>query len=69
MVSIEECVRIEECSMSDYIKRTCIDGDTTLNTLLKDKTAIEIKNDKSVERTDGWKKRLYMANTSERWRT
>lgn len=57
MVSIEECVRIEECSMSDYIKRTCTDGDTTLNTFLKDKTALEIKNDKSVERTDGWKEK------------
>jgi len=29
VVSIEECVRIEECSVSDNIKRTGTDGDTT----------------------------------------
>jgi len=33
----------------------CTDGDTTLNTFLKDKTAVKLKNDKLVERADGWK--------------
>jgi len=43
--------------MSDYIIRTCTDGDTIPNTFLKDKTTIELKNDQSVERTDGWKEK------------
>lgn len=41
MMSIEKCVRIVDCTCSDYIKITCMDGDTILNTFVKDKTAAE----------------------------
>jgi len=53
-VSIEECMGIEKCSMSDYIKRTCDGGETTLNASLRNKTAVELKNNKAIERTDRW---------------
>jgi len=55
MVSIEQSVKIEECSMSDYLRRTCIYGDTILNTFLKDKTAVELMRDKVTERNNRWK--------------
>jgi len=41
--------------MSDYLRRTCIYGDTTLNTFLKDKTAVVLMRDKVTERTNRWK--------------
>lgn len=40
--------------MSDYIKRTCDGGETTLNASLRNKTAVELKNNKAIERTDRW---------------
>jgi len=49
----EICHIPSEDALNYPVKRTCTDKDTTLNTFLKDKTAIEIKNDKSVERTNG----------------
>lgn len=37
MVSVEESVRIEECSLSDYIKRTDTNGEPLFGSFVKDK--------------------------------
>ena len=55
MMSIEECVRIEECSLSDYVKKIETNDDSVLDSFIKDKTAVEFKKDSVAERTDGWK--------------
>lgn len=57
MVSIEECVRIEECSLSDYIKRKNMNEDSALDSFVKDKSAAEMKTEKMNERTEGWKEK------------
>ena len=57
MVSIEECVRIEECSLSDYIKRIEGNEDSVLDSFIKDQTAAELKKEKVIKRTDGWKEK------------
>lgn len=57
MVSIEECVRIEECSLSDYIKRTGTNDDSVLDNFVKDKTSVGLKKEKMEERIKGWKEK------------
>jgi hypothetical protein len=57
MVSIEECVRIEECSLSDYVKRTTGNEESVLEGFLKERTAVELKNKKTSERMEGWKEK------------
>ena len=54
IMSIEECVRIEECSLSDYVKKIETNDDSVLDSFIKDKTAVEFKKDSVAERTDGW---------------
>ena len=55
MVSIEECVRLEECSLSDYIKRRRMNEDSVLDSFVKETTARELKKKNMTERKDGWK--------------
>ena len=75
MVSIEECVRIEECSLSDYVKRTTLNEDSVLKSFVKEKTAIEFKKLKEIERIEGWKEKALhgqypnkvQANETDSW--
>ena len=53
MVSIEEFVRVEECSLSDYLKRKNVNGDEVLDSFAKEQTAAEVRKEKTDEQTDG----------------
>ena len=58
MVSVEECVRLEEYSLSDYIKSANINDDSVMDAFLKDKTKIETKQDNKTKRMEGWKDKV-----------
>ena len=53
MMSIEECVRIEECSLSGYVKRTDKNKYRVLDSFVKENTAAGLKNEQLLGRTDG----------------
>ena len=55
MMSIEECVRLEEHNLSDYLKRSGLNEDSVMNDFLRDKTKAELKKEQSRGRMDGWK--------------
>ena len=48
-------MRIEECSLSDYVKKIETNDDSVWDSFIKDITAVEFKKDSVAERTDGWK--------------
>ena len=58
MMAIEECVRLEECSLSDYIKTSNIDNDAVMDIFLKEKTKAETKQENKSNRMNGWKNKV-----------
>jgi hypothetical protein len=55
MMSIEEVVRLEECSLSDYAKqREGPRGDKVLEVFRKEKSKVELRNEQREERKRKW---------------
>ena len=51
-------MKIEECSLSDYtLKKTPMNDDSVLESVVKERTAIEFRKEKVAERIDGWKEK------------
>lgn len=53
-MSIEEVVRLEECSLSDYVKQREPNEDRVLAMFVKDKSKTELKNEQVKEREKKW---------------
>lgn len=65
LMSVEECVRLEEQSLSDYLKKSNINEDSVMDDFLKDKPKNELK---AEQRRKVWKdgrRRLFMVSTPE----
>ena len=57
LMSVEECVRLEEHSLSDYLKKSNINEDSVMDDFLKDKPKNELKAEQRQKRLDGWKEK------------
>ena len=56
MMSIEEIVRLEECSLSDYVKNI-LPEENVLGDFLKEKGKKELKSEQRAERKEKWKEK------------
>lgn len=54
-VSVEECVRLEKCSLLEYLKRTNMRADSIMDGFLKDNTMAEQKQENGKKRMEEWK--------------
>ena len=57
MMSVEEVVRIEECSLSDYLKQAEVNRERVLDVFVKDKGKEELKLEQKKKRLDGWQEK------------
>ena len=57
MMSVEEVVRIEECSLSDYLKQAEVNWENVLDVFVKDKGKEELKLEQKKKRLDGWQEK------------
>lgn len=55
LISIENCVRVEECSLSDYVRRT--NQENTLGMCLTERTAVQEKENFLEEKAQNWKEK------------
>ena len=53
MKSVEEVVRMEECSLSDYLKRADLNDRGVLDVFIRDKGSNELKVEQKEKRKDG----------------
>lgn len=57
MMSVEEVVRLEECSLSDYLKHAEVNKEKVLDMFVKDKGKYELKQEQKKKRMDGWQEK------------
>ena len=58
MKSVEECIRNKEFSLSDYLKRSGVNDDGVLDAFVKEGSATEYNDERTVSRENGWKEKV-----------